>query len=54
MGKVEEVKQRIVGTAKQAVVEIIGDQLLHEDGKGQAGATVIANYAASIGLVMAR
>lgn len=36
MGKTKGLQQRIVGKAKQAVGEIIGDQDLHDDGKAQA------------------
>jgi uncharacterized protein YjbJ (UPF0337 family) len=36
MGKTKGLKQRIVGKARQAVGEIIGDQDLHDDGKAQA------------------
>ncbi|MBB4369682.1 uncharacterized protein YjbJ (UPF0337 family) [Bradyrhizobium sp. cir1] len=36
MGKTRGLQQRIVGTTKQAVGEVIGDQDLHEDGKTQA------------------
>jgi uncharacterized protein YjbJ (UPF0337 family) len=38
MGNARDLKQRIVGNAKQAIGEIIGDQSLHEDGKAQAAA----------------
>lgn len=36
MGKTKGLQQRIVGKARQAVGEIIGDQDLHDDGKAQA------------------
>ncbi|MFK4506847.1 CsbD family protein [Bradyrhizobium daqingense] len=36
MSKTKGLRQRIVGKAKQAVGEIIGDQELHEDGKAEA------------------
>ena len=36
MSKAKDLTERIVGKAKQAVGEIIGDQSLHEDGKAQA------------------
>ena len=35
MGKMKGLQQRIVGKAKQAVGEIVGDQDLHEDGKAE-------------------
>lgn len=36
MGKTKGLQQRVVGKARQAVGEIIGDQDLHDDGKAQA------------------
>lgn len=36
MSKTKGLRQRIVGKARQAVGEIIGDQDLHDDGKAQA------------------
>ena len=36
MSKAKQLKQRLVGKAKQAVGEIIGDQALHDDGKAEA------------------
>jgi hypothetical protein len=36
MSKTKGLTQRIAGKAKQAVGEIIGDQDLHDEGKGQA------------------
>lgn len=36
MSKTKGLRQRIVGKAKQAAGEIIGDQELHEDGKAEA------------------
>jgi len=36
MSKAKQVKQHLVGKAKQAVGEIIGDQALHDDGKAEA------------------
>ncbi|KYG99113.1 hypothetical protein [Bradyrhizobium sp. DOA1] len=36
MSKTKGLRQRIVGKAKQAVGEIVGDQELHEDGKAEA------------------
>ncbi|MBR0903613.1 CsbD family protein [Bradyrhizobium liaoningense] len=36
MGKTKGLQRRIVGKAKQAIGEIIGDQDLHEAGKAEA------------------
>jgi uncharacterized protein YjbJ (UPF0337 family) len=36
MGRAKDIKERIVGKAKQTLGEVIGDQSLHEDGKAQA------------------
>ncbi|MCK1392534.1 CsbD family protein [Bradyrhizobium sp. 1] len=36
MGRAKDIKEEIVGKAKQTLGEIIGDQSLHEDGKAQA------------------
>jgi hypothetical protein len=36
MSKAKRVKQQLLGKAKQAVGEIIGDQALHDDGKAEA------------------
>ncbi|AMA58687.1 hypothetical protein [Bradyrhizobium sp. CCGE-LA001] len=36
MSKTKGLRQRIVGKAKQAVGEIVGDQELHDDGKAEA------------------
>ncbi|SFO36694.1 hypothetical protein SAMN05216330_102877 [Bradyrhizobium sp. Ghvi] len=36
MSKTNELAQRILGKARQAVGEIIGDQDLHDEGKAQA------------------
>ncbi|KRQ06400.1 hypothetical protein [Bradyrhizobium manausense] len=36
MSKAKDLRQRLVGKAKQAVGEIIGDQALHDNGKAEA------------------
>jgi len=36
MSRAKEIKRQIVGKAKQAIGEIIGDQQLHEDGKAES------------------
>ncbi|WP_228747686.1 CsbD family protein [Bradyrhizobium sp. BR 10289] len=36
MGRAKDIKQLIIGKAKQAAGEIIGDQALHDDGKADA------------------